>query len=224
LRREEVAARAAISTDYYTRLEQGRERHPSGQVVDALASALELSAAETDYLHDLVTPSTSPRTRRTGAEGVPNEFLLEVMRSWALGPAYIVNHRTDVLARNQQAQDVADLFGISDNILRMLFLDPGAQRIWLNWEAFARYFVGGIRRMIGPLIDDDPAAAALIAEVRAGSDAFALLWDSHQIGEHDNIEKNIRRSAQDEVTLDFQLLMAIDDPGQFVVLHRKASS
>jgi transcriptional regulator with XRE-family HTH domain len=224
LRREEVAARAAISTDYYTRLEQGRERHPSGQVLDALAAALELSAAETNYLHDLVTPSASTRTRRTGAEGVPNEFLLEVMRSWALGPAYIVNHRTDVLARNQQAQDIADLFGISDNILRMVFLDPAAERIWLNWEAFARYFVGSIRRMIGPLIDDDPSAAALIAEVRAGSDAFALLWDSHQIGEHGNIEKNIRRSDQDEVTLDFRLLMAIDDPGQFVVLHRTASS
>lgn len=222
MRREEVAARAAISTDYYTRLEQGRERHPSGQVLDALAAALELSAAETDYLHGLVTPPASPRTKHTGVATVPNEFLVEVMRSWTLGPAYIVNHRTDVLARNQPAQDIAGLFEISDNILRMLFLDPAAQRIWLNWEVFARFFVGGIRTMIGPLIDDDPSAAALIAEIRAGSDAFAVLWDSHQIGGHDHIEKSIRRSDRDEVTLDFELLMAIDDPSQFVVLHRAA--
>lgn len=224
LRREEVAARATISTDYYTRLEQGRERHPSGQVLDALAVALELSSAETRYLHELVAPAGTPRTRRTGAAAVPNEFLLEVMDSWTLGPAYVINHRTDVLARNQQARDFAELFEISDNILRMVFLDPTAQRIWLNWEVFTSFFVGGIRRMIGPLIDDDPSVAALIAELRAGSDAFALLWDSHQIGEHDHMEKNIRRSERDEVRLDFKLLMAIDDPGQFVVLHRAAES
>ena len=100
LRREEVATRAAISTDYYTRLEQGRERHPSAQVLDALAAALELSTAETSYLHGLVTPPTTPRINRTDADSVPNEFLLLVMRSWALGPAYIVNHRSDVLAKN----------------------------------------------------------------------------------------------------------------------------
>jgi transcriptional regulator with XRE-family HTH domain len=219
-----VAARAAISTDYYTRLEQGRERHPSSQVLDALATALELTAAETTYLHDLVTPTGTPRTRRTVADTVPNEFLSEVMRSWTLGPAYIVNHRTDVLARNEAAQDIANRFEISDNILRMWFLDPAAQQIWLNWDVFARHFVGGIRRMIGPLIDDDPAAAALIADVRAKSDAFALLWDSHQIGEDEHLEKKIRGADQEEMKLDFELLMAIDNPSQFVVLHRAAPS
>jgi transcriptional regulator with XRE-family HTH domain len=42
LRREEVALLAGVSVDYYVRLEQGRERHPSAQVVEALARALEL--------------------------------------------------------------------------------------------------------------------------------------------------------------------------------------
>lgn len=219
-----MAARAAISADYYTRLEQGRERHPSGQVLDALAAALELTAAETTYLHDLVTPTGTPRTRRTVADTVPNEFLSEVMRSWTLGPAYIVNHRTDVLARNGPAQDIAEQFEISDNILRMLFLDPAARQIWLNWEVFARFFVGGIRRMIGPLIDDDPSAAALIAEVRAKSDAFALLWDSHQIEANEHMEKKIRGADQEELKLDFELLMAVDDPSQFVVLHRTSAA
>jgi transcriptional regulator with XRE-family HTH domain len=122
LRREEVATRAAISTDYYTRLEQGRERHPSAQVLDALATALQLSTAETSYLHGLVTPPPTLRSERAGADEVPNEFLLLVMRSWALGPAYIVNQRSDVLARNQPAQEMLEHFAISDNILRMLFL------------------------------------------------------------------------------------------------------
>jgi transcriptional regulator with XRE-family HTH domain len=221
LRREEVAARAAISTDYYTRLEQGRERHPSAQVLDALANALELSTAETSYLHGLVTPPPTPRTKRTGADAVPNEFLLLVMRSWALGPAYIVNHRSDILAKNQLAQEIFDHFEISDNVLRMLFLDPAARERWVDWDAFARFFVGSVRRINGPVVDDDPATMALIADVSSKSQAFALLWESHQIGVHDHKEKTIRYDDLGDIRLDFELLTAIDTPNQLLILHRK---
>jgi hypothetical protein len=55
-----------------------REAVPIAQVLDALATALELSTAETSYLHGLVTPPATPRTKRTGADEVPNEFLLLV--------------------------------------------------------------------------------------------------------------------------------------------------
>ena len=220
LRSEEVAARAAISTDYYTRLEQGRERHPSAQVLDALAAALELSTAETSYLHGLVTPPPTPRANRTDADSVPNEFLLLVMRAWALGPAYIVNHRSDVLAKNQLAQDIFEYFEIADNILRMLFLDPAAQERWADWDAFARFFVGRVRRTIGPVIDDDPVTMALIADVSAKSHAFALLWDSHEIDVHDRKEKTIRHEDLGEIRLDFELLTAMDTPNQFLLLHR----
>jgi transcriptional regulator with XRE-family HTH domain len=224
LRREKVATRAAISTDYYTRLEQGRERHPSAQVLDALAAALELSTAETSYLHGLVTPPASPGTKRTGAAKVPNEFLLLVMRSWALGPAYIVNHRSDVLAKNQLAQEIFEHSEISDNILRMLFLDPAAQERWADWDAFARFVVGTVRRTVGPVIDDDPVTMALISDVSAKSHTFALLWDSHEIDVRDQKEKKIRDEDLGEVRLDFELLTAIDTPNQFLVLHRTSAS
>jgi transcriptional regulator with XRE-family HTH domain len=220
LRREEVAARAAISTDYYTRLEQGRERHPSAQVLDAIAAALQLSTAETSYLHGLVTPPPTPRTKPTGAGEVPNEFLLLVMRSWVLGPAYIVNHRSDVLTKNQLAQEIFEHFEMSDNILRMLFLDPAAQERWADWDAFARFVVGTVRRTIGPVIDDDPATMALISALSAKSHAFALLWDSHEIDVHDQKEKTIRYEDLGEIRLDFELLTAMDSPNQFLVLHR----
>jgi transcriptional regulator with XRE-family HTH domain len=224
LRREELATRAAISTDYYTRLEQGRERHPSAQVLDALAAVLELSTAETSYLHGLVTPAATPGTKRTGAAKVPNEFLLLVMRSWALGPAYIVNHRSDVLAKNQLAQEIFEHFEISDNILRMLFLDPAAQERWADWDAFARFVVGTVRRTVGPVIDDDPVTMALISDVSAKSHTFALLWDSHEIDVRDQKEKKIRDEDLGEVRLDFELLTAIDTPNQFLVLHRTSAS
>ena len=189
-------------------------------MLDALAAALRLSTAETSYLHGLVTPPPTARTKPTSADERANEFLLLVMQSWAFGPAYIVNHRSDVLASNELAQQMFDHFKISDNILRMLFLDPGAQKTWANWDAFARFFVGTVRRTIGPVINDDPATTALISDVSAKSRAFALLWDSHAIEVHQRKEKKIRHEELGEIRLDFELLTAIDTPKQFLVLHR----
>ena len=68
LRREEVAQLAAISVDYYTRLEQGRPINPSESVLDAIATALRLDAAERTYLHTVARPQPGVRRRvtRTG--------------------------------------------------------------------------------------------------------------------------------------------------------------
>src|SRR3954469_16684362 len=53
LRREELAALAGVSIDYYIRLEQGRETNPSPPVLDALASPLLLDDEERTHLHEL---------------------------------------------------------------------------------------------------------------------------------------------------------------------------
>src|ERR1700759_2249864 len=67
LRREELALLAGISSDYYLRLEQGRDKNPSAQVLDALARALQLDVKATEYLHQLAGP-TGGRRDAAGAE------------------------------------------------------------------------------------------------------------------------------------------------------------
>src|SRR6201989_1633815 len=67
LRREELATLAGISSEYYLRLEQGRDKNPSAQILDALARALQLDAKATEYLHQLTNP-TSARRDHPGAE------------------------------------------------------------------------------------------------------------------------------------------------------------
>jgi transcriptional regulator with XRE-family HTH domain len=57
LRREELALLAGISAEYYLRLEQGRDKNPSAQVLDALARALRLDIKATEYLHQIASPS-----------------------------------------------------------------------------------------------------------------------------------------------------------------------
>src|SRR3954468_23982757 len=56
LRREEIAQLAGVSVDYYVRLEQGRDIHPSDQVLDAIANALRLNEDERTHLNALVRP------------------------------------------------------------------------------------------------------------------------------------------------------------------------
>ncbi|MFE0798623.1 helix-turn-helix domain-containing protein [Streptomyces sp. NPDC058812] len=75
LGREEVAQLAGVSTDYYVRLEQGRERHPSIQVVDALARALGLAEDAAAHLHRLALPSPGKRRRTARHEHVSPHLL-----------------------------------------------------------------------------------------------------------------------------------------------------
>ena len=61
LRREEVAMLAGVSTDYYVRLEQGRERHPSDRVLDALVRVLDLGPDAAAHLYELAHPGSRQR-------------------------------------------------------------------------------------------------------------------------------------------------------------------
>ena len=88
LRREEVAMLAGVSTDYYVRLEQGRDQHPSPQVLDALARALQLDDAATAHLHRLATPPARRRRKTPPPEKVP-AGILGLITSWSQSPAYV---------------------------------------------------------------------------------------------------------------------------------------
>src|SRR5689334_12175052 len=104
LRREEVAMLAGVSADYYIRLEQGRDQHPSSQVLDALARALKLDEDATSHLHAL---AARPRSRRaTRPERVP-ETIGQLIMSWTTTPAYVFGRYLDVLAANPLATAIA---------------------------------------------------------------------------------------------------------------------
>ncbi|WP_318836381.1 helix-turn-helix domain-containing protein [Actinomadura rudentiformis] len=87
LRRSEVAQRAGVSTDYYVRLEQGRERHPSVQVVDALARALALEEDAAAHLHGLARPFSGKRPSTRPEQVSPR--LLQMMEAWQHTPAVV---------------------------------------------------------------------------------------------------------------------------------------
>ena len=100
LRRNEVATLSGISTEYYVRLEQGRDQNPSAQVLQALAGALRLDSAATAHLYRLSRPL--PETPRAHEQNV-SPMVLRLVASWPVTPALVVDQLGTVLAANTMA-------------------------------------------------------------------------------------------------------------------------
>src|ERR1700733_14224879 len=96
LRRDELALLAGISTEYYTRLEQGTDHHPSAQVLDAIARALRLDTDATAHLHELAAPATLRRRRARRSEQV-SPSVGRLLDSWPGNPAFVSGRFMDVL-------------------------------------------------------------------------------------------------------------------------------
>jgi transcriptional regulator with XRE-family HTH domain len=178
LRREEVALLAGISSDYYLRLEQGRDRNPSIQVLEALARVLQLDPAATDYLLGLGAPQPRQRRRRPRRETVPTGLsqLLHVLGQ----PAFVEGRYFDVLATNPLAQALSPSLRAGENRLRSVFLDPAEQALYPDWETDTAGLVAGFRESVGT-DTDDPRFVQLVGELSLASDRFRRLWARHDV-------------------------------------------
>jgi len=178
LRREEVAMLAGISAEYYLRLEQGRDRNPSPQVLDAIARVLRLDDTATAYLHELAAPRPRTRARRPRRRSVPPHTaqLLDVIGV----PAIAVDTYFDVLAANALATALAPSLRVGENRLRSLFLDPAEQLLYPDWARCAPQLVATFRNQLGPDVDD-PRAVQLVGELSLASEEFRKAWARHDV-------------------------------------------
>ncbi|GAA2124239.1 helix-turn-helix transcriptional regulator [Kitasatospora saccharophila] len=208
LRRQEVAQLAAVSVEWYVRLEQGRVGTPGAAVLDALAEALRLTPDEHRHLHLLargespVLPARGPRRPEVPAS------LRQLLDGIPLFPAYLTDHRLDVLAHNAAARA---LFGpefgsgTADNTARMLFLDPATRATQLDWPRVARETVGQLRTSAAHH-PDDPRLATLLAELRTHSPEFALWWDDHTVLERTTGSKRVQHPEAGPLLLHYDIL------------------
>ncbi|ONK09357.1 helix-turn-helix transcriptional regulator [Streptomyces sp. MP131-18] len=173
LRREEVALLAGVSTDYYRRLEQGRERHPSAQVLDAVAAALRLDARHAAHLRSLApTARRVPRTVRT--ERV-DRCLRQMIHTWCDTPAFVLGRTGDILARNGLADALHAPFTRSDNLPRMTFLDPAARDVHRDWSRSAAA-CAALLLQAADTCANDPGLVRLVGELSVHSQEFRTLW------------------------------------------------
>jgi transcriptional regulator with XRE-family HTH domain len=176
LRREEVAMLAGISFDYYLRLERGRDRNPSVQVLEAIARVLRL---DEDHTAHLLSLAAAPRRRRRPRKETVPDGALKLLESLAQ-PAYIEGRYFDVLASNPLARALDPRLAVGGNQLRDLFLDPAEQALHPEWENYTECFIANLRQSVGTDIDD-PRFIELTGELSLASDRFRRLWARHEV-------------------------------------------
>lgn len=217
LRRAEVAALAGVSTDYYVRLEQGRERHPSTQVLSAVARALRLDADGTDYLFR-VAESLSGQRRPARSERV-SAHLLRLLDGWLDTPAMVISPARDILALNALGRALYGSFASTDNLLRMVFLDPVARRFYVDWESAARGSVSALRAAAGDY-PDDPGLIALVGELCMKSQVFCRLWARHEVRPRIREDKRLHHPQVGDLTVHYEAFTVNAAPGQQLLVYQ----
>ncbi|WP_345033231.1 helix-turn-helix domain-containing protein [Kutzneria kofuensis] len=128
LRREELAMLAGISSDYYLRLEQGRDQNPSEQVLESIARALQLDQEATAHLHALARPHVRKKPARKVEKA--SEGIRQLVMSWTDTPAYVQSRLHDVLVANPMATALCPSYREGVNMLREAFLNPAVRAMY----------------------------------------------------------------------------------------------
>lgn len=197
LRREEVALLAGISADYYLRLERGRDKNPSTQVLQSLARVLHLDELEQEYLLGLAAPR--PRTqRRRKPERVPAR-LHQLLASVQV-PAFVEGRAFDVLASNRLAVALSPRLQPGHNRLRSLLLDPEEQAFQQDWTRSAEGFIAAFRKSIGD-DTDNPRFVELVGELALSSERFRTLWARHDVRNLDGGTTTVNHPVVGELRL-----------------------
>ncbi|MFP5023099.1 helix-turn-helix domain-containing protein [Pseudonocardia phyllosphaerae] len=186
LRREEVAQLAAVSADYYTRLEQGRLA-PSDEVFETLCRALTLTSEQRAYAEDLLNHARGYVLPTPGREPAHDRLQL-LLDQLADLPAIVFGPRMDVLAWNKPAvalmTDFARVPAAERNYVAMLFTAPELKGLYEDWPGVARTCVGILRREAAEN-PDDPELAALVGRLSIASEDFRRWWAEHRVAEQD---------------------------------------
>ena len=217
LRRTEVAMLAGVSTEYYIRLEQGRDRHPSEQVLDALARALQLDDDGAAHLLHVARPPLRGRRRNPRPERVP-AGVLQLIESLTEMPAVVEDRYTSVLAANALALALAPFLAVGTNLVRATFLDPRVRDMYHDWETITARAVAHLRALVGPDVDD-PRLNELVGELSVRSERFRQLWGRHDARPRRSGKLPINHPQVGPLELSFEKLPIPDTDRQTLVIY-----
>ncbi|MFJ3234407.1 helix-turn-helix transcriptional regulator [Streptomyces sp. NPDC086787] len=216
LRREEVAVLAGVNADYYTRLEQGRERRPSAQVVDALGGALRLDGDALTHLHRLA--GTVPAHPFAHTTDRVDAGLRALMDGYPGAAAFVINPALDILASNSLAEALHSPFERADNLARMAFLDPAGRRFYVQWGRTAEAVVGHLRQAAG-LDPGSPRLREVVNSLNRRSTDFAGLWNSHTVRGKTRDAKRLLHPDVGALALTYHAFDVCGAPGQQLVIY-----
>ncbi|QMU68776.1 helix-turn-helix transcriptional regulator [Streptacidiphilus sp. P02-A3a] len=210
LRREEVAQLAGMSADYYTRLEQRRGPHPSGQLLAALARALRLTDDERDHLYHLAG-QVPPLAVGCADEHVRPGLLLILDRLYDT-PAQVISDLGDILAQNALAAalfgDVSGQSPMERNIVWRWFARPESRALFLPeiHDRLGQLHVAQLRAVVATY-PDDGRAAALVRQLLSVSAQFAELWADHDVALRRGDTKTVLHPVVGAIELDCEAML-----------------
>lgn len=217
LRREEVAFLAGVSSDYYVRLEQGRDRRPSEQVLVSIAHALQLDEEATAYLLQLGTShGVRRRPRRRSAQ--VSVGIRTLIDTWPLTPAYVHDMYMDVLAANRLAVALSPLHAPGRNSILAAFLEPEARELHADWEEMTARVVPYLRSVAGADVDD-PRLVEIVGELSVRSERFRQLWARQDVRHKTTGTSLLRHPQAGTLELHYEKLLIPGTAGQTLVTY-----
>jgi transcriptional regulator with XRE-family HTH domain len=220
LRREEVALLASISATYYTYLEQAREVRPSREVLDSLARALRLDAAERVHLHELVHRTPPPRDGQAALTTALAPGLAALVDRLDPFPTYVKDHRWEVLGANRAARALFGNWsaapGRPRHMLLWMLLDPAAREVYPEWRHEAAAMVARFRMAMARR-PSDAATVALVERLRDESPEFAGWWERHDVLTQGSGRKRLFHPTIGEVCFEHVVLRVAEELEQTLV-------
>jgi transcriptional regulator with XRE-family HTH domain len=213
LRREEVAAAAGVSAEWYTWLEQAREVRPSAEVLSRIGAALRLEPHETRHLLTLggyAIPVSGPDLPQSVSVSLRLQRLIDQME---FGPAWVLGERWDILAWNAAASVIHDpvpFQGIERNALYQIFLNPRVRAMLVDWEVHATQCVAKLRATYASRVDD-PWFNELVSLLRTRSVDFERWWNQNDIQVVQEGVKHFEHPEGGRLVFDYTVLEVLDE-------------
>lgn len=221
LRREEVAMLAAMSADYYARLEQRRGPQPSVQMLSSLSRALRLTPDERDYLYR-VSGHSAPDRAVFSDYVAPS--LLRVIDRLSDTPAFVVSVLDEVLVQNDAARalfgDASARKGMERSGIYRWFARPEEERRIYpvrDHERHGRTLAASLRAAHGTW-GPTSRAGEIEQALRAVSPEFVDYWEDHEVRRRFEDRKTVVHRDLGEIEVDCQALLTPDESQALIVL------
>ncbi|MEU4419318.1 helix-turn-helix transcriptional regulator [Actinoplanes sp. NPDC024001] len=183
LRREEVAALAGMSADYYGRIEQQRGPAPSEQMLAALARALHLGLEERDHLFRL---GGHPAPQRALREDHIAPGMMRILDRLSDTPAMVISRFGETLRQTRMAValvgDETSFSGLARSVWFRWFTDPAARRLYPeeHHPRHGRIFAAQLRAAFAAA--PQSRAGEIVGALLEASPEFAAIWAEHEVG------------------------------------------
>lgn len=219
LRRSDLAARAGISVEYLTRIEQGRDQHPSIAVVNALADGLSLDQAERRHLRYLAKITGGlcvANVRPAAPDRTVTPSIRQTLALLEPGLAIVTNRLGDILAHTDGYRAVVAGTGLLDaeqpNLTRYVFTDPRSRTVFPDWDEVADELAFDL--WLGPALENVEWFVRELAPVAC--EDFSRRLNQHEVPARGPLR--LRLSTGQELRLNRETMELTDVAQQLVVL------